>query len=213
MNIEKLKLYLLKRNVIIPVVIFFLLAIFFVIPNLNVKQNRRVFYVNVLLKLIPQHQHSFGGQTEYKVEYQNNGINEFVLNKDGIIIKNDLLNKSKINYFSPITAPLEHFDREILPWLKWGEDKQTITKEERIDAYLEDFFDSADLFRKNYFSRNKNIEKYLLDNDKVVDFFDKIFESPELKGYNFSRTDRWIFNDKKFEILKEKIKIVFKRQF
>jgi hypothetical protein len=159
----------------------------------------------------PNKVHNMHGAFDNKVSFIDDFKQyEVVLDNSNKIMNNDLINGATFNYFSPIVNPVEHFLKDVYPWLQWGKSKYDITtKIERIVAYSTDFADTIDIMRKdwNKLSKNSNVD-HLFKDVLFSDFFMGVLNDKSLSNYNFSKTDKWLKDDIEYEVFKNKIKEV-----
>ncbi|MDR2527165.1 MAG: hypothetical protein LBC92_04810 [Rickettsiales bacterium] len=208
MNAEKIKNIFYKNGICI--VLFFLtiltVSCYFIFFNENIEKNRRVFFINVLLNINAKKTHNLNNEYDYNVVYMNDGRIEVVVNSFGSIINKDIINKGKQNYFSPFKQPLEHFSMDVHPWLQWGEDYIT-SKDERINAYIDDFIDALVVIRKNWDNRITDVDAYYNREhiEIAIEFFDNVFNDNRLNKYKFSSNDKWVKNDESFNELKNNL--------
>jgi hypothetical protein len=193
-----------QKILIISLCFVFSLCLFFLFKE-NIEKNKQVFIMNVLLNLKPNNLHNIGTSGNV-VKYDKSGKLEFVLNEKGNTISNDLINGAMVNYFS-IYEPLEHFFADILPYLKYDKNNFGLTtKQERVNTYMQDFFESLDFLRNRWGIRITNISYFLKNNKDKMDFFTEIFTHEEFKNYKFNERDEWFKNEKRYLEFKNDIK-------
>jgi|GEM_PF-1523168 len=79
--------------------------------------------------------HQMRGAKENQVFLGPEGHKEAVFDADGKIVK-DGINDASYNYAHPYNDPINHFTKDILPWITWGATKTDPTSiDERLRAY------------------------------------------------------------------------------
>ncbi len=79
--------------------------------------------------------HQMRGATGNQVFLHTDGHREAVYDEKGKLVQ-DGINDGSYNYAHPIEEPLKHFNRDILPWILWGNSRSDpTTVKERLDAY------------------------------------------------------------------------------
>ena len=79
--------------------------------------------------------HQMRGEVTNVVYISPDGHDEAVYDKNGNLVIN-LYNKGSYNYCHPVKEPICHFSKDIIPWLKWGNDREDPTNfSERLSAY------------------------------------------------------------------------------
>jgi hypothetical protein len=153
------------------------------------------------------------GANGNKVFFENDGLDEMVLNEKGNLLVNDLINGTSHNYFSPFKSPLQHFAMDTYPFVKWGRNGDNYEEyEDRVNAYFLDLLDSIDYVKNFWGARVKDIDTYM-NNKDAERFFMLVLNDRRLEKYNFSSRDSWFSNKKEYEIFKETLRTVFMEKF
>ena len=79
--------------------------------------------------------HQLRGASENKMYLHKDGHKEAVYDRKGKLVK-DGINDGSYNYAHPVNEPFQHFNKDILPWIVWGNSRTDPTKvKERLEAY------------------------------------------------------------------------------
>ena len=79
--------------------------------------------------------HQMRGEVTNVVYISPDGHKEAVYDNNGNLVTN-LYNKGSYNYCHPENEPICHFSKDMIPWLKWGNDRDDPTSfSERLSAY------------------------------------------------------------------------------
>jgi len=123
--------------------------------------------------------HQMRGATGNQVFRHTDGHREAVYDKDGKLVQ-DGINDGSYNYAHPVEEPLKHFNRDILPWILWGNSRtDPTTVEERLDAYSRSLggglIAAQNAPRKSF--RNSKIEQSEIE---VIEFFLRVIDEGEI---------------------------------
>jgi hypothetical protein len=192
-----------RKIVIVSILIGVVMVLCILLSRENVEKNKQIFIVNVLLNVRNNNLHNMRGVTGNTVEYSKDGKIEYVLNEKKSLINNDLMN-GKLNFYFSIYEPLDHFIVDMLPFIKYGRPIEFTTKEERTDAYIEDFLAALDYLKVYWNNRIRLVGDKSKDN--AYRFFKNVLDNEVFKNYKFSNRDAWFKDEKAYLQFKKDLK-------
>lgn len=133
-----------KKNIKIPIIIFITVLII-------------LLFRIILSNTFEINQHNIGVSWN-KVFLWPDWLKEAVFNKYGNPVT-DAVNMPSYNYKNYKTEPFWHFKYDTLPWIKWWNSPDDSSKiNERILAFLKDFWNGIIYTFQNIFIDNENID-------------------------------------------------------
>jgi hypothetical protein len=119
--------------------------------------------------------HQMRGATGNQVFLHTDGHREAVYDRKGKLVQ-DGINDGSYNYAHPIEEPLKHFNRDILPWILWGNsNSDPTTVKERLDAYSQSLGDGLGTAQT---APTKSFREIKIEQTEiqVVEFFLRVIE-------------------------------------
>ena len=199
------------------------------IKELNKAELNKInFIYNVLINTSEIYSHNLGEVTTNKVYLDKDGHKEAVYDNQGNLVTDDV-NKGSYNYFPKIKFPFQHFNFDILIWIKWGNSqKDSSTIEERVNAFSNDFIDGCSTVITNWENNKiidfnefekmkksdtftsflkmigkKEYKKYKIN---CIEFFLQILSEKEFDEFNFNGKDTWMTDQKILADFKDNLK-------
>lgn len=146
---------------------------------------KAAFIYTILFNTVELNIHRMNGASGNQI-YVHDGGGEAVFDSNGDIVK-DCANMGSFNYAHYKSAPLTHFAVDILPWLRWGNCRKSITtKKQRVTAYIKDIKDGFKLsLSGEVYFLPKNFDFSQPGESETIAFFIAALEHSNFDFLNF----------------------------